>query len=555
MRYLDLYLANNSPIPEAEEEISSAAMMESDGDLPGQDIESDGLGSDTDLDDLADAPKQSDVEHFASMLQEAQRIAVEIKRHETEQKRKMPKTYRGNSKKTLYRREKARKALASKGFLDIASFIALKEVPVQGAHESADSDVREASPYSMGPAPLDPASVPSGSSGLACFTGYQRAGGRRVVVEEEEEEENAPTCELDARANALEVEWHGSPSVSSGPSGFARFHGYRKAGDNRAFEEEEEEEDEAGIPACELDTHADALEVERCQGTSVSSGPLGIAHFHGYQRAGGNRAEEEEEGIPACELDAHANMLEVEQCHGPLVPSRPFGLAPGPTRFAGSWTAQCQTAVVAEEEESESPPEMSVGTGTCGVEWLSRASAPSRALGFDVLAGPSSTGDCELQLVEEEQVDAPESVPDTDVEMYGVDRRSGGSAPLEVLDSSASGGPAMDGVDLLGSESHLDGHNDDFDDVDGDDNERCHSDNGAWKVPDLATDTLKAILDALHSGQDPTHIVPNTPFDRALDLWKDHEKLGQARMSLAAKSKDPSMDIFFGLALLGCLVF
>ena len=93
MRDLDPYLAGNSPVLEAEEEeVSSAAMMESDGDLPGQD-ESEGLGSDTDLDDLADALKQSDVEHFASMLQEAQRIAVEIKRHEVEQKRKMLKTY------------------------------------------------------------------------------------------------------------------------------------------------------------------------------------------------------------------------------------------------------------------------------------------------------------------------------------------------------------------------------------------------------------------------------------------------------------------------------
>ena len=99
MRDLDPYLADNSPVLEAEEEeVSSAAMMESDGDLPGQD-ESEGLGSDTDLDNLADAPKQSDVEHFASMLQEAQRIAVEIKRHEVEQKRKMLKTYQGNSKK------------------------------------------------------------------------------------------------------------------------------------------------------------------------------------------------------------------------------------------------------------------------------------------------------------------------------------------------------------------------------------------------------------------------------------------------------------------------
>ena len=98
MRDSDPYLADNSPVPEAEEEVSSAAMMESDGDLPGQD-ESEGLGSDTDLDDLADAPKQSDVEHFASMLWDAQHIAVEIKRREVEQKKKCQRLTRATPKK------------------------------------------------------------------------------------------------------------------------------------------------------------------------------------------------------------------------------------------------------------------------------------------------------------------------------------------------------------------------------------------------------------------------------------------------------------------------
>jgi hypothetical protein len=115
----DPYLADNSPVPEVEEVISSPAMMESDGDLPGQVIKSEDPGNDTDLDNLADGPKQSNVKHFASMLQEAQHIAVEIRRGEEEQKRKMPKTYQGNSKKTQYHHEKAWKALVSKGFLGL----------------------------------------------------------------------------------------------------------------------------------------------------------------------------------------------------------------------------------------------------------------------------------------------------------------------------------------------------------------------------------------------------------------------------------------------------
>ena len=154
----------------------------------------------------------------------------------------------------------------------------------------------------------------------------------------------------------------------------------------------------------------------------------------------------------------------------------------------------------------------------------------------------------------EEEEDSPRSVPHTDAEEYKVDWHSGGSVPSEILGSSVSGGPSVDGVDLLGLEGHLSGHDDDFGDSNGDDDEHHHnSDNVAWKVLDLATDTLKSILDALRSGRDPTHIVPNTPFDRALDLWKDHEKLGWACVSLAAKCKDPCIDIFLWTHLTGML--
>ena len=228
MRDSDPYLADNSPVPEAEEEVSSAAMMESDGDLPVQD-ESEGLGSDTDLDDLADAPKQSNVEHFASMLWEAQCIAVEIKRHEVEQKKKMPKTYQGNSKKTLYRCENTWKALASKGFLDIVTFMALKGVQVQGADESVDSDMLEvdASMHKV----EEGHTVPSRHSDLGRSSGYRQSGGRRVVVVEEEEEEEEGEEEdvvkdTPAHTNMLEVERRGGPSVSSESLGLAHF-GYQ----------------------------------------------------------------------------------------------------------------------------------------------------------------------------------------------------------------------------------------------------------------------------------------------------------------------------------------
>ncbi|KAN0129547.1 hypothetical protein V8E53_012635, partial [Lactarius tabidus] len=606
----DPYLADNSPVPEVEEEISSPAMMESDGDLPGQVIESEDPGSDTDLDNLADGPKQSDVEHFASMLQEAQHIAVEIRRGEEERKRKMPKTYRGNSKKTQYRRKKARKALVSKGFLGLADFMALKkkeaprEARAQEAHESADSDVVKVGPSGANPAPggirvpvftaksgragskgvisveddeghNSPGSeletgtsahedeqchgttVPSRHSGLARFSGYRRAGSWKAVREEEEEEdgddEGAPASEMEVRANELEVE---RPSGTTTPSksghlGLAHFPGYRLAGGRKLVKEEEEEDDNNDAPASECAV----LEVERRSGPSVPSRPghSGLARFPGYRLTGGRKLveeEEEEDNDDDAPGSEHA-VLEVEHRSGPSVPSRPLGVAPGPSSVAVSWTAHRQSVVMAEDEESapasESEPEISDGAGACRVEWPIGATAPTRTLGLRYSAGPSRTGGREPVMVEEEEEDSPESVPPMDAEAHEVGLCSGGSAPSENLGSSASGGPSVDAVDLFGLESHLDGREDNLRDGDSDDDE---GDDGAQKV---ATSTLKAILDALRAGQDPTHIVPNTPFDRALDLWKDHEKLGQARMSLAAKCKDARIDVFLRTCLTGML--
>src|SRR6266404_2756810 len=88
--------------------------------------ESEGSTTDTDLDKIIDCsiPTPIDVKIFASRLREAQCLAVKMRKGEG--KRKTPRTYLGNSKKTQYRREKARKVLASKGFLSVASFMALK---------------------------------------------------------------------------------------------------------------------------------------------------------------------------------------------------------------------------------------------------------------------------------------------------------------------------------------------------------------------------------------------------------------------------------------------
>ncbi|KAF8262706.1 hypothetical protein EI94DRAFT_1704566 [Lactarius quietus] len=73
----------------------------------------------SDLSDGLDLVENTALQTFASTLQEAQRLAIRLEREKESQKRRTPKTYRGDSKRTLYRREKARKALALQGFLDI----------------------------------------------------------------------------------------------------------------------------------------------------------------------------------------------------------------------------------------------------------------------------------------------------------------------------------------------------------------------------------------------------------------------------------------------------
>ena len=99
-----------------------------DEDIPDEEGEIEDTNTDTDLDDLDDHPisTQTAVEEFASQLREAQCLAIEIRKAKLKGKKKTPQTYLGNSKKTQQRREKARKVLASKGFLGIAPFMALK---------------------------------------------------------------------------------------------------------------------------------------------------------------------------------------------------------------------------------------------------------------------------------------------------------------------------------------------------------------------------------------------------------------------------------------------
>ena len=69
----------------------------------------------------------SELERFASALQEAQRQAVRLEIEKAKWKRKTLKTYLGNSKATIACCEKNCQALVSRGFHNVFTFLALKE--------------------------------------------------------------------------------------------------------------------------------------------------------------------------------------------------------------------------------------------------------------------------------------------------------------------------------------------------------------------------------------------------------------------------------------------
>ncbi|KAH9015545.1 hypothetical protein EDB85DRAFT_1898663 [Lactarius pseudohatsudake] len=123
----DNYIIPENPSQSNERNEDMSTGHDSDLDLPPGITVPDGLSDSNNSSDDGDVVELSDLQRFASALQEARRRAIQLEKEKANGKRKTPKTYRGNSKKTLDRRKKDRKALASHGFLDIASFMALKK--------------------------------------------------------------------------------------------------------------------------------------------------------------------------------------------------------------------------------------------------------------------------------------------------------------------------------------------------------------------------------------------------------------------------------------------
>ncbi|KAI9444313.1 hypothetical protein H4582DRAFT_2071878 [Lactarius indigo] len=92
-------------------------------------------------DESNDLVEQAALQWFTSVLQEAQGLTVQLESDMAHQKCKTPKMYQGNSRTMLYHCEMARKGLASQGFLDIRSFMALKEKEREEHEGSSDVPV------------------------------------------------------------------------------------------------------------------------------------------------------------------------------------------------------------------------------------------------------------------------------------------------------------------------------------------------------------------------------------------------------------------------------
>ncbi|KAH9039245.1 hypothetical protein EDB85DRAFT_2141193 [Lactarius pseudohatsudake] len=403
-----------------------------DEDGPYQFVETEGSdqGSDTDQDNLVDDPVQTDIERFASTLREAQCLAVQIKKDEEKQKQKTLKTYLGNSKKSQYCCEKAQKALASQGFLDIASFMALKK------HER------------------------------------EEAGAREVHTES-------------ANSDVREIDWRSSFAPS-------------------------------GTPA------------------------RTVLSIHGITRGRVSmELEEEEEESSPSEPESGTDMRKVHWCSRVFAPPE----LPRHTVSAGG-----RNMALVEEEEEDSPgSEPGLGANVREFDWHSKGSVPSEASRSSVTGGPGDKDSEDLSMSEEFRTPSIGLSARENSEFEGGSGdESSDLAPSQAVASMAS-------LDLEGP---LDGHWN---------GSRCGNSDGDGSKDDWAksasqgvetwnvTHTMNEILEALCSGQDSIYLTPVSPFDRALDLWKDCEKLRQACMVLTTKSKDVRISILLWTRLTGML--
>jgi 5-methylcytosine-specific restriction endonuclease McrA len=80
---------------------------------------------DTSSESSVEVVEETALEHFSAILQQAQQLAMKAEKDQ-HASRKRPVYYTGKSKRTEYRRKKARRDLATKGFLSLQEFAELR---------------------------------------------------------------------------------------------------------------------------------------------------------------------------------------------------------------------------------------------------------------------------------------------------------------------------------------------------------------------------------------------------------------------------------------------
>ena len=140
-----------------DEDLPQALRSPSPGGMEAGDMIPDGLSDPDKSSDEVEITNDFELQRFASALQDAQQRAIQLEKEQAKQKKKTPKTYLGNLAKTLAHCEKARQVLASQGFHDVFSFMAMKErdkEAMRGCVElddpsSAVGSLAESSPVGM----------------------------------------------------------------------------------------------------------------------------------------------------------------------------------------------------------------------------------------------------------------------------------------------------------------------------------------------------------------------------------------------------------------------
>jgi hypothetical protein len=407
----------------------------------------------TDLSDGPDLVEQTALQQFAFALQEAQRLAVQLERDQAHQKHKKPKTYRGNSRMTRYHREKTRKSLASKGFLDIRSFLELKQQEREERDEQEEHKHKHKHKHGSGGEGPNLSRAP-------VITDCMTPGGRVVneVGEDSEEEEEIILL----------------PGPLAGPVNFVRYRGGdAKEGAYQGADANAEEPGAANIPG---------------------PGPVAGKQCEcAEEEESWSEEEESEEGG----IGVLPDRVRVRSAHG-------LGSAKCTIALRNTADIRCSGLVARmqyghEEEEESGCDEPKEG-------------------------GKASTVNCARS------------------------RRSG----CADLDSDNSEGHGADEADTLPHSVGFarGGSGTDSDKDSGSDSDKLEDDLALPRLGDSRR-ILDAALKEICRSHVPTDIGPLTRADKALDVWKDRERLQSACVALSAMSKNTNFDVILRARLTG----